>query len=189
MTSIEDRLKGLEDRDAIHQLFIDYGHFLDAGDLDGYAGLFALEGEVLLGPVGRAKGRDNIRELMSKALDGRVGTAYHIISGPRVALDGDRATAEVMWSVISRDADGKPHLTSTGRHIDDLVRESGVWRIAKRRGLVDLPERMPLPTRSVTRTASTCQGAVARATKGRTSAVRPYPKSTSGFLRRVRSAT
>jgi uncharacterized protein (TIGR02246 family) len=147
MTSIEDRLKRLEDRAAIHQLFIDYGHFLDLGDLDGYAGLFALEGEVLIGPIGRAKGRDNIRELMRKALDGNVGTAYHIISGPRVELNGDQATSEVMWSVISRDADGDPRLTSTGRHIDKLVREDGAWRIAKRRGFVDLPERMPLPIR------------------------------------------
>ena len=50
------RLQRLEDLQAIHQLFVDYGAFLDAGDLDGYASLFADDGELLLGPLGRATG-------------------------------------------------------------------------------------------------------------------------------------
>jgi len=54
MTTLEDRLQRLEDRDVIHQLFINYGRFLDAGDLDGYAALFAENGEVMFGPMGRA---------------------------------------------------------------------------------------------------------------------------------------
>lgn len=138
---LEERSQRLEDRDAIHQLFVDYGRYLDAGDIDRYADCFATDAEVLLGPMGRARGRDHIRRLMSAMLTGRVGANYHIISSPQVSLDGDRATSEVMWTVISRDADGKPKLTSMGRHVDDLVREDGTWKIARRRGLVDLPQR------------------------------------------------
>jgi ketosteroid isomerase-like protein len=57
----------MEDLLAIQQLFVDYGAFLDAGDLDGYASLFADDGEVLLGPLGRATGPDAIKELMGRA--------------------------------------------------------------------------------------------------------------------------
>ena len=145
MTTLEQRLQRLEDRDAIHQLFIDYGRFLDAGDIDAYASLFAADGEVLLGPMGRATGRDNIRELMRKILSGRVGSAFHIISSPAVTLNGDEATSEVMWTVIQRDAQGKPFLSSMGRHVDRLVRVNGAWQIAQRRGLIDLPQRLPSP--------------------------------------------
>jgi uncharacterized protein (TIGR02246 family) len=145
MTSMDQRVQRLEDRDAIHQLFVDYGRYLDSGDLDGYAGLFAADGEVMLGPVGRARGRAEIRALMGRVLDGRVGNAYHIISSPAVELDGDRATAQVMWTVIGRDAAGAPQLRSVGRHLDELVREDGAWRIARRRGHVDLPTTMPNP--------------------------------------------
>lgn len=141
MATLEDRLQLLEDRDAIHQLFIDYGRFLDAGDLDAYASLFAENGEVLLGPMGRATGRHNIRQLMGNILSGRVGSAFHIISSPAVTLDGDQATSVVMWTVIQRDAEGKPKLTGMGRHVDRLVRENGEWKIAQRRGLIDLPQR------------------------------------------------
>lgn len=142
--SIEARIQRLEDRDAIHQLFVDYGRYLDGGDLDSYVSLFAVDGEVMLGPMGRARGRAEIRALMSKVL-ARSGAAFHIISSPSVQLDGDRATSVVMWTVISRDAEGKPKLTMLGRHQDDLVREDGVWRIAVRRGLIDLPSTMQAP--------------------------------------------
>ncbi len=53
---LQDRVQRLEDILEIQQLFIDYGHHLDAGDFEAYASLFANEGEVLLGPLGRAKG-------------------------------------------------------------------------------------------------------------------------------------
>jgi uncharacterized protein (TIGR02246 family) len=136
---LEQRLQRLEDRDAIHQLFIDYGRHLDAGDWDSYASLFADDGEVLLGPMGRAKGRDNIRELMAKVLTPRLGTAFHIISSPAVTVAGDRAESEVMWTVVERDPDGAPRLTMVGRHRDDLRKVDGRWCIQRRAGFVDLP--------------------------------------------------
>lgn len=143
MSSLEERLQRLEDRDAIHQLFVDYGRHLDAGDIDAYAALFTEDGEVMLGPMGRVQGRSEIHALMSKVLTGKVGSAFHIISSPRVELAGDTATSEVMWTVLQRDAEGKPKLTSLGRHVDQLRKEDGVWRIAQRRGYVDLPQKLP----------------------------------------------
>ena len=139
------RLQRLEDLMEIHQLFIDYGLALDAGDFDAYAALFAEDGEVLLGPMGRAKGRDEIKALMTKTLSGGVGSSFHIISSPQVQLDGDAATSQVMWSVVTRADAGHATLTMIGRHRDDLVRENGRWRIARRRGFVDLPTAMPRP--------------------------------------------
>jgi uncharacterized protein (TIGR02246 family) len=137
------RVQRLEDIMAIHQLFIDYGHALDAGDFDAYADLFAEEGEVLLGPMGRARGREEIKALMTKALSGGVGSSFHIISSPQVQLDGDRASSQVMWSVVARDDNGRPSLTMIGHHRDDLVRENGRWKFARRRGFVDIPAALP----------------------------------------------
>ena len=100
------------------------------------------EGEVLLGPLGRAKGRDQIRSLMETALDGAVGTSFHVISSPMIALRGDTATSDVMWTVVHRKEDGHPSLSMIGRHRDELVREDGRWRFLKRRGFVDIPSAM-----------------------------------------------
>ncbi|NQZ99324.1 MAG: nuclear transport factor 2 family protein [Myxococcales bacterium] len=139
---LQDRVQRLEDILEIQQLFIDYGHHLDAGDFEAYASLFANEGEVLLGPLGRAKGRDQIRSLMETALDGAVGTSFHVISSPMIALRGDTATSDVMWTVVHRKEDGHPSLSMIGRHRDELVREDGRWRFLKRRGFVDIPSAM-----------------------------------------------
>jgi len=139
---LQDRVQRLEDILEIQQLFIDYGHHLDAGDFEAYASLFANEGEVLLGPLGRAKGREQIRALMEKALDGAVGSSFHVISNPMIALRGDTASSDVLWTVVRREEDGLPSLSMIGRHRDKLVREDGRWRFLKRRGFVDIPSAM-----------------------------------------------
>ena len=90
-------MRRLEDLEEIRQLFVDYGYLLDLGDYAAYAQLFAEDGELMLGPLGRAKGRQEIETMMA-----RVGGAgsLHLITSPIVTLDGDRAVARVMWTVI-----------------------------------------------------------------------------------------
>jgi uncharacterized protein (TIGR02246 family) len=138
--ALETRLRRLEDLLEIHQLFIDYGRHLDRGDFGAFAELFSKDGEIRLGPVGSAHGRAEIRSTMEAALADRVGETVHIISSPAVVLDGDSANAEVMWSVLARTEEGTVALTMAGRHVDELVREDGRWRILRRKGLVDLPD-------------------------------------------------
>ena len=145
--AIEARLARLEDILEIHQLFVDYGRYLDAGNFEAYADLFADDAEVLLGPVGRAKGRDEILAVMTKA-GGTPGNSIHIISSPAVELDGDRATSEVRWTLLQRGSDGRPTVSMIGRHVDELVRERGRWRFRRRKGYIDIPSvmRAPKPT-------------------------------------------
>ena len=143
--TLEERLRRLEDLLAIQQLFIDYGLALDAGDLDAYAQLFAIEGNVNLGPIGRATGRHEIRALMAQTLKGLVGSSFHIVSSPQINLTGDSATSQVMWTVIHRDKNGQPQVTMIGKHHDELIRENGEWKIQSRRGTVDIPSKYRAP--------------------------------------------
>jgi uncharacterized protein (TIGR02246 family) len=141
--SLEQRLKMVEDELEIQQLVNAYGRFLDQRDFAAFAELFADEGELLLGPVARATGRAAVQRAMETALPGPPGEDVHIIGTPMVELEGDRATSEVMWTVVQRDADGNPLVAMVGRHRDDLVRERGRWRIQRRRGYVDIPVTVP----------------------------------------------
>lgn len=147
MSTLEDRLQRMEDLMEIHQLFVDYGMHLDAGRFEEYSNLFAVDGQIRLGPLGKAQGREAIRETMTRALDGLVGKTYHVISSPAVQLNGDTATSEVMWTMIERGDDGQPRLAMLGRHRDELVREDGRWKISVRRGLIDVPSSYPGATR------------------------------------------
>jgi hypothetical protein len=140
--SLEARVRKLEDLVGIHELFVMYGRYLDAGDVGSYAKLFTEDGELMLGPLGRAQGREQIEAMMSRTLSGGTGRSYHLVTGPVVQLDGDRATAEVMWTVLSRSADEQPVVSMTGRHQDELVRTNDGWKFQRRRGYVDIPRTM-----------------------------------------------
>ena len=137
------RLRRLEDLEAIRQVFVDYGHHLDRGDLEAYAALFAEDGELLLGPMGRARGRAEIRELMGRATAASAGRSWHLITNPIIDLEGDRATAEVMWTVVVRGEDERAVLSMLGRHRDVLVRRDGRWQFQRREGHIDVPSRYP----------------------------------------------
>jgi 3-phenylpropionate/cinnamic acid dioxygenase small subunit len=140
-TAMADRLQRLEDLEEIRQLFVDYGHYLDSGDFAAYGGLFADDGEVLLGPVGRAKGPAAIEALMRRTMEGAAGSSFHIVSNPIIKLDGNRATSEVMWTVVNRDEQDHATVSMLGRHRDQLTRERGQWRFLRREGFIDVPSR------------------------------------------------
>jgi hypothetical protein len=95
--------------------------------------------------MGRATGPCAIEELMRRTLDGKVGESFHIVSSPQVSIDGDRATAQVMWTVIHRDKSGQPRLTMMGKHHDELVREDDRWKFLRRSGTVDIPSTYGAP--------------------------------------------
>ncbi len=143
--SLDERLRRLEDILAIQQLFIDYGLALDAGDLETYAQLFATQGTINLGPIGRATGRTEIKALMAQTLEGLVGSSFHIVSSPQINVHGDRAISQVMWTVIHRDKNGQPQVTMIGKHHDELIRENGEWKIQTRKGTVDIPSQYRAP--------------------------------------------
>ena len=55
-----------------------------------------------------------------------------MISNPVIEVDGDRATARVLWSYLTQRAeDPHPILIQAGHYSDDLRRENGRWKIAR----------------------------------------------------------
>jgi uncharacterized protein (TIGR02246 family) len=142
-TDLEIRLRRLEDREAINQLFVDYGAHLDARDFGSYADLFAEDGELRLGPLGKATGRADIKALMEATMAEGSPSSYHLVTSPVVTLQGDAATAQVMWTVIQSDASGRPQIGMIGHHRDKLIRRNGRWMFLLRRGFVDIPAVMP----------------------------------------------
>src|ERR1043165_3797864 len=96
MSDLEARVRKLEDREAIHGLFMRYRQCLDEKDFSGYAALFAAHGE-FVAAGGTAKGRAGIEELV----DGMRGTLLtevagddlHIVVNPEITVNGDRASA------------------------------------------------------------------------------------------------
>ncbi len=102
--SIPTRMQRVEDQLAIERILIDYAAFLDARDYASYAALFAPDGEWANGG-GSHKGQAAIRQMLESTMGpaGASNTAnYHIITNPRVDLNGDRATATSRYLFVMR---------------------------------------------------------------------------------------
>jgi uncharacterized protein (TIGR02246 family) len=142
LAELEARVRRLEDREAIEALFTRYRQCLDEKDFGGYAGLFAAEGE-FVAAGGEAKGRDAIERLVDgmrgSLLSAGVGDDLHIVVNPDISIDGDRATARSTWVYVTRDDAGGPSLCKVGHYEDELVREEGEWRFARRFAPMDMP--------------------------------------------------
>ena len=142
LSALEQRVQRLEDREAICALFMRYRHCLDEKDFSGYAALFARDGE-FVAAGGSASGREQIERLVDgmrgSLLTAVVGDDLHIVVNPDIEVDGDRATARSTWIYVVRDDEGGPSLCKVGHYEDELVREDGEWRFARRFAPMDMP--------------------------------------------------
>jgi ketosteroid isomerase-like protein len=148
-----DRLQLLDDREEIRQIFVDYARYLDSGDHAGYASLFARDG-VLAAQLGEAVGPAAIEAILDENLGpqvrGDLPPAIHITANHDIHVDGDTATATVVWYYLTTDPDTVPTILQSGRYLDDLVREDGRWKI-RRHEITRVMGRSPMSERPATR--------------------------------------
>ena len=91
-----------------------------------------------------ADARDRVRQLRHDARAQLAVLRGHQREASRIVRRLSSA-AQVMWSVVNHDDNGQAKLSMLGRHRDNLVRENGAWKFARRRGYVDIPSVMPRP--------------------------------------------
>jgi uncharacterized protein (TIGR02246 family) len=127
-----------EDRAAIHLLLVDYGRTLDARDFDGFAKLFARDGVYVAGgngaePLsGAATGAAMRRTFAENAL-GFAEPNYHLFFNETVDFIGpDSATASSQSLYMVPGEGGAPRAAMMARYDDQLVREGGRWKFARR---------------------------------------------------------
>jgi ketosteroid isomerase-like protein len=132
--SIEARLQRVEDDLAIRRIIVDYATHLDGRDWTKYVELFAADGE-WMNSGGSYKGHAAIRGMLENVVgkDGAANTAnFHLVSNPRIDLDGDRAVAHSRFLFVIRGPEGGPAPALAGTYVDDFVREGAGWKIKRR---------------------------------------------------------
>lgn len=133
---LERRIAELEDRMAILQLVASYGPAVDGLDRDGVAELWAEDGSYDFGgdPL---HGRDAVASLIDLQTHRSYvdGGSSHILSLPRISIDGDRAVAVNHSQVFIKDpssprAGWRAERSSANRW--ELVRTAEGWRVSSR---------------------------------------------------------
>jgi len=136
------------DRAEIHALLMAYGSTLDAHDFDGFGALFARDGVYAAGTGAQAHGGAEAAAMMRRIFEtsplGIAGPKYRVFFNELVDFDGpDRAHASAMSFYMVPGEDGRPVIAMMARYTDELVREDGRWRFARRRvtGLMPAPSQ------------------------------------------------
>ena len=130
-SSLEARLRRLEDIEALRVLKARYAEICDEGfDPDLLAALFTSDAVWDGGKLGRVEGREAIRSFFAGASKA-MSFAIHHVGNPILEVEGDQATGR--WHLWQPSIFGKAKqaLWIAGRYREKYRREDGVWRIAE----------------------------------------------------------
>jgi uncharacterized protein (TIGR02246 family) len=126
-----------QDRVEIEQLMWDYIQALDSGNAEGYAALFAPDGQFGRG-ASAIKGRDALKKMILDARqtinaentgDKKRPRMYHVVTNPHIEfIDKDHARYHAYWMGVFESGD----VVSAGREVNELVRIDGRWFISIR---------------------------------------------------------
>jgi hypothetical protein len=127
-------LATLLDRVQIEDMLIEYYGNLGAGHRD--FGSFYTEDGVLDVNGIESRGKKAIDDLYAKLEQPSLmprGTLHMLLTNPVIRVNGDSATADVVWTGIISDAvKAPPRFLEQGRERDELVKRSGHWYIKHR---------------------------------------------------------
>ncbi len=124
-----------DDRAAIEALQARYMFAMDWRNAEAYRDTFAEDG-ALVSAAGEEEGDAIGSFLRARAPDGgdqRPARTRHSIANVVLDIDGDRARGRAYWVAVSNADDAREaRLDSYGHYEDELVRENGAWRFARR---------------------------------------------------------
>jgi uncharacterized protein (TIGR02246 family) len=124
-------LHELVDARAIEHLMIRYFDAVDALDPFAAVDIFTddVEGDFMTGKIYR--GRSSIARALGRILLQYQHTSHHI-TNHRATIMGDEATALTYIYAFHRMRDSADTWHLWARHVDDLVRTDGGWRVRRR---------------------------------------------------------
>jgi hypothetical protein len=138
IATLEQRLRRLEDIEAIKVLQRTYGYLLDKALWSDLADLFAADGEIEIGGRGVYKGHERIhlflRDVMGKGQDG-LGHGQlmnHMQLQGVISLDDGAERASGRWRAFIQAGEfGKHAQFAEGVYENEYVRQDGIWKISR----------------------------------------------------------
>ncbi len=123
----------IEDRLAIHDLFVRYTTALDQGDVETVVDCFTDDAALESPVIGVIAGREAIRGFSERFAAQRAGGMQfrHMITNIAAEVEGDRALASAYLLVLITQ-DGKSRSLPPGRYQCEVVKQGDAWRFSRR---------------------------------------------------------
>jgi uncharacterized protein (TIGR02246 family) len=134
MTTVEERLRAVEDRLAIYQLVCGYGYAVDGCNAEAVGSLYAPDGVYAVADAGKWEGREAIAGIA--AGEGHLSLVgagcAHVSTLPYVVIEGDRAVATCHTMVASKREDGFYIARLSASRLQLSRKADGGWQIDHR---------------------------------------------------------
>ncbi len=128
MTSLEQRIQVLEDKDAIRELTAQYCYAVVAKDSAALINMFTEDGVFDMSPQMHFEGRAQLTELYTDKIAEVAPKPF--IQNHMIQVNGDKATGNCAVEIRLVD-DGKA-VTACGHYDDTYQRVGGQWKFARR---------------------------------------------------------
>lgn len=137
---LQDRVRHLEDLEAIRRVLFRRARATDERDLEGSLACYhpgaTEDHEGYDGPI------DTYLRTASPAFeeDSPVLDCFHLLGNTEIDLDGDRASSCAYFAcflTVRQDDGSRRHFVNAGRYLDRLERQDGGWGITRRRCVYD----------------------------------------------------
>ncbi|HEY9158931.1 nuclear transport factor 2 family protein [Candidatus Binatus sp.] len=142
-SSIEQRLRILEDREQIRELAATYCFLVDDGRFDELVERCFTEdaccdfrgaGGGMTPAVSR--GRAELRNFFTAVVPAALRDMAHTVHNHRVSIDGDRASGDCYFELTAIDRISGEAVVGAGRYIDRYRRDAGAWRFEMRNAAI-----------------------------------------------------
>ncbi|MBW2424076.1 MAG: nuclear transport factor 2 family protein [Deltaproteobacteria bacterium] len=150
--ALEDQLRNLLDRQAIHDVIVRYCRGVDRMDREMLLSAYhpdAIDDHGLF--VG---GPEEFADYFMAFHGEQQSATQHVITNHYCEIDGDTAHCETYWLFAAMNRQGPELSLGGGRYIDRMERRDGRWAIAQRKCLYDWqgrPGEYDLPPEQVER--------------------------------------
>ena len=128
MSTLEERIRAIEDREAIRELTARYCQLAVGGHAEEIVALFTREGVMESGDT-LGRGQARLLELYRSSFQELRPIPF--VHNHVIELDGDRATG--FCSLELRMVENGEAVTAAGHYEDIFERERGVWKFAHRK--------------------------------------------------------
>jgi hypothetical protein len=133
-SSLEERVRNLEDRLAIYQLVAGYGYAVDGCNAHAVGSFYSERGSYAVGDVGTFEGREQIAGITQQSGHRSLvaNGCGHVCTLPYVVIEDDRATATCHTMLIKRGEDGFYVDRLSASRLELSRNPDGEWQIEHR---------------------------------------------------------
>lgn len=142
MSSLEERVRRIEDERSIQQTMYRYGYAIDYGSEEEWLNCWS-EDAVLYWTESPFRGHEQLLIAFRAHTHAPDVFHKHFVVNARITIAGETASAQSMFARLDSYQDG-PQILAFGRYLDKFVRcQDGEWRFSERKAEVESARTPP----------------------------------------------